>query len=82
MQIDQKILDILVCPETQQKLSLASKEIIATLNKKSANDTLYNRAHKKISQPIEGGLIRSDQKIVYPVHAGIPLLIIEEGIEV
>ena len=34
-----------------------------------------------MSQPISEGLVREDGKILYPVDDGIPVMLIEESIE-
>ena len=78
--IDQDLLKILACPETHQPLAEAGADVLAAANKKIAAGAV-NRGRKPVGAPLEAGLVRQDQKIVYPVRDGIPVLLIDEGIE-
>ena len=78
---DPKLINILACPETKQKLALADPELITLLNNQLVKGTLFNKAKKKISIALDGGLIREDKKVIYPIRDQIPYLLIEEGIE-
>jgi len=42
---------------------------------------LRNRGGEPVSKPITEGLVREDGKILYPVDDGIPVMLIEESIE-
>jgi uncharacterized protein YbaR (Trm112 family) len=42
---------------------------------------LRNRGGEAIAAAIQEGLIREDGKILYPVEDGIPVMLIEESIE-
>ena len=41
-----------------------------------------NKGGKKVEEPLVAGLVREDKKVVYPIRDGIPVLLIDEGIEV
>ncbi len=78
--IDQELLDILVCPETKEPVSIGSEELIEKINKKINENTLLNRGNRVVTQTIDGGLIRNDQKFLYPIRENIPIMLIEEAI--
>lgn len=79
--LNKELLEIVVCPETKQKLKLADDSIIDKLNKKIEDKSLKNRSGKEVSEKIDGGLIREDGKYLYPIREDIPVLLVEEGIE-
>jgi uncharacterized protein len=33
-----------------------------------------------VTEPLDGGLVRADQKILYPIRENIPVMLIDEGI--
>ncbi len=78
--IDQELLSILCCPETKQDVALASESLITTLNNQIAEGVLKNKAGQPVTEKLDGGLIRSDKKILYPIRDDIPVMLIEEGI--
>ena len=42
---------------------------------------LRNRGGQAVTQPIDEGLVREDGKVLYPIDDGIPVMLIEESIE-
>ena len=78
--IDKNLLAILCCPDTKQEVSLADESLIAKLNETVSRGQLKNRANKPVTEPLDGGLIRSDRKMLYPIREDIPVMLIEEGI--
>jgi uncharacterized protein YbaR (Trm112 family) len=78
--IDKDLLTILCCPDTKQDVSLADEALIAKLNDAVSRGQLKNRANKPITEPLDGGLIRADRKILYPIREDIPVMLIEEGL--
>ena len=78
--IDPDLLKILCCPETHQELRLAEPAIIAKLNGQILAGTLTNRAGQLVKEAIEGGLIRADGKLLYPIRRNIPVMLVDEGI--
>jgi len=78
--IDPNLLKILCCPETHQELRLAEPAIIAKLNGQILAGTLTNRAGQPVKEAIEGGLIRADGKLLYPIRRNIPVMLVDEGI--
>ena len=81
MPINEELLKILVCPETRQPVAVAGAELIARLNGEFESGQLRNRGGEAIAAAIQEGLIREDGKILYPVEDGIPVMLIEESIE-
>ncbi len=78
--IDKELLAILCCPDTKQAVSLAEGALISSLNEKIARGELLNKAGNKVDEKIDGGLIRADRQILYPIRESIPVMLIEEGI--
>jgi uncharacterized protein YbaR (Trm112 family) len=81
MGISPDLLEILVCPETKQPVTLASPEILARLGREVEAGRLRNRGGQPVTQPISEGLVREDGRILYPIDDGIPVMLIEESIE-
>ena len=80
MSIDKDLLAILCCPETKQSVSMADSALVKKLNDAVASGRLKNKGNKPVSEQLDGGLIRADQKILYPIRENIPVMLIEEGI--
>ncbi len=78
--IDKELLDLLVCPENHTPLSLADAALVARLNQQIAAGTVRNRVGQVVHQPIEGGLVRQDGTVLYPIRDGIPILLIDEAL--
>jgi uncharacterized protein YbaR (Trm112 family) len=81
MPVSSELLEILVCPETRQPIALASPEVLTQVNEKITAGALRNRGGEKVIKAIVEGLVREDGKILYPVDDGIPVMLIEESIE-
>jgi uncharacterized protein YbaR (Trm112 family) len=81
MPVNPELLEILVCPESKQPVFSASQEILAKVNAEISAGRLRNRGGEKVEEAISEGLVREDGKILYPVDDGIPVMLIEESIE-
>lgn len=80
MSVDKDLLAILCCPETKQPVSLASTDLLEKLNDAVRKGNLRNTGKQPVTDELDGGLVRSDLKIVYPIRENIPVMLIEEGI--
>jgi len=80
VRVDKDLLAILCCPETKLDVSLADDALISKLNDAVSRGVLKNKAQKSVTERLDGGLIRSDRKILYPIREDIPVMLIEEGI--
>jgi uncharacterized protein YbaR (Trm112 family) len=78
--VDKDLLAILCCPETKLDVTLADDSLINKLNDAVGRGVLKNKAQKPVTELLDGGLVRSDRKIVYPIREDIPVMLIEEGI--
>lgn len=81
MPVSQELLDILVCPETKQPVAPASPEVLAKLADDVRAGRIRNRGGTQLGEPPTEGLVREDGKILYPVDDGIPVMLVEESIE-
>ena len=80
MGFDLSCLSILCCPETQQSLAVADGALLDRVNQGISRGILVNVGQKLVPDQIEAGLVRADQKVIYPIRENIPVLLIEEGI--
>jgi uncharacterized protein YbaR (Trm112 family) len=78
--IDSQLLEILCCPETRQDVSVAPDALIENLNNQVAEGKLVNRGGAVVREKLDGGLLRADGKVLYPVREDIPVMLIEEAI--
>lgn len=82
MPIDEQLLEILVCPESRQPVSPAPPELLARLNAEIDASRLRTRGGTPVESRVEEGLLREDGRILYVVDDGIPIMLIEESIEI
>lgn len=75
-----ELLDILCCPETHQRLNLATPAQVEAVNKKIAAGQANSIRGMRVTEAIEGGLMRSDGKAMYPIRRDIPVMLINEAI--
>ena len=78
--IDKELLDILVCPETKEPVSLAEEALVAKVNDKIKAGALITRGGEKVTEPISGALIREDGQYLYMIREDIPIMLIDQAI--
>lgn len=78
--INPELLDILVCPENRTPVHEADAELLDKVNAAIAAGTLKNRAGEAVTERIDGGLIREDNKYLYAIRDDIPVMLIDEAI--
>ena len=81
MNVSAELVEILVCPETKQPVALAAPEVLDSLNAQIRAGSLRNRGGQSVTSELAEGLVRDDGKILYPVDDGIPVMLIEESID-
>ena len=75
-----ELLDILVCPETKEKVILASEDLMKSLNHAIKIGKVVNEKGELVTTILQFGLLRKDGKKIYPVRNLIPLMTVEERI--
>ena len=78
--IDPELLEILACPDTHQPLAMADDALVASLNGAIEGGGLKNAGGGPVEGPLDGGLVREDGAVVYPIRDRIPVLLVDEGI--
>ena len=78
--MDQKLLDILVCPASRQPLALLEKQGLDALNRAIDGGGVVRIDDAVQSGALLEALVTRDRKIVYRVDDGIPVLLAEEGL--
>ena len=81
MSVNPELLEILVCPESKQPVAPAAADVLERLTREIKAGNLRNRGGTKVTKVITEALVREDGKILYPVDDGIPVMLIEESIE-
>ena len=81
MPIENDLIEILVCPETRQPVKLADAATLERLNAEIEAGRLRSRGGEAVEKAIEEGLLREDGKILYVVDDGIPIMLVDQSIE-
>lgn len=79
--LDPEFVKILVCPDNRTPVRFASEQEITDLNQKIEEGVLQNIGGRKVNDKLDGGLIREDGDRLYPVRKNIPVMLIEEAIQ-
>ena len=82
MPVDPELLEIIVCPETRQPVKPADASLLARLNADIDTGSLRNRSGAPVTQHLTEALVREDGRLLYPVDDRIPVMLIEESIEI
>ncbi len=75
-----ELLQILRCPETRQSLRVAEPPVVEQLNAQVASGQLRNATGQPVTVKLDGGLVRTDGKALYPVRQNVPVLLVDEAI--
>ena len=75
-----ELLNILRCPADQTALAPVSDAILDQLNTAIRAKRIRNQAGELVEQTIEGGLVRIDGALLYPIVDQIPVLLPDEAI--
>ena len=75
-------IELLVCPQNHTPLHLADAALIERLNQAIARGELKNAGGQVVSRPLDGGLLRADGCLLYPMVDEIPILLPDEAIGV
>ena len=78
--IDSELVEILVCPLTRKRVSLASIDMVERLNHAISEGRIRNEEGQIVREPLQDGLLREDGRILYPIRDTIPVMLIGEGI--
>ena len=79
--IDKDLLQILACPESHQPLTEATADELARVNARIAAGGAKNKGGADVAGALEAGLVREDKQVIYPIREGIPVLLVDEAIE-
>ena len=79
--LDAQLLDILVCPETKQSLVQADAETLDRVNAAISKGSLRSRDGSAVSGTLTEALVREDRSLLYPVRDDIPIMLVDESIE-
>src|SRR5690606_27973672 len=78
--LDERLLDLLRCPETRERLSLAPRDLVERINARIGRQALLDRKGDRVTVKIDAALVREDGKLAYPVRSRIPDLLTGDAI--
>ena len=79
----EKLTELLADPvDPNQGLRKADRELLERINAMIAKGELKERSGTVLTKPIDDALINDSNTRIYPVENGIPILLIERGIEI
>jgi uncharacterized protein YbaR (Trm112 family) len=79
--ITDEFLAMLRCPENRARLVRGEPALVADLNRAIAAGRLRNRGGQPVTRPLDGLLVRDDARVGYPIVDEIPILLVDEAVE-
>ncbi|HRG16583.1 MAG TPA: Trm112 family protein [Pseudomonadota bacterium] len=80
MALDPRFLSILCCPVSKRALKPLSRARLGFLNDAVRAGTALNVAGAALNAIVADALISDDDKVIYRIDDGVPVLLPEEGI--
>ena len=80
MAVEKALLELLVCPDSKEKLSEASTALVERLNEAIRAGTLKTRGGQVVTDEVDGALVRADGKLAYLVRDEIPNMLVDEAV--
>ena len=78
--MDKRLLDILCCPVSKTPVRMLPRPALDALNRAIADGGVETVAGVAMAQPLDEALITTDNKVIYRIDDGIPVMLPEEGI--
>ena len=78
--VDERLLEILVCPVSRVPIKRLPKDKLAVLNRHRERHGLVRVDGSSVEKRLEEALITTDGKTVYAVESGIPVMLEDQGI--
>ncbi len=78
--MDNSILAILSCPVSRTPLKYLGREQVDRINALIATEDVEYVQGERVVEPLESALITEDNRVIYPIRDGIPVLLADEGI--
>jgi uncharacterized protein len=75
------LLEILICPESRQKLHLADAALTERLRARQAQGRLLSRSGEAVGDPVDAWLVREDGRAAYPIVDQIPVLTTDKAVD-
>ena len=54
--------------------------MLERVNRAIAERSLKNRAGETLTRPLDGGLLRADRAVLYPILDDIPMMLVDEAV--
>lgn len=80
MPVDGKLLEILCCPVSRTPLTRLGADRLERLNREIEAGTAKRIGGEALTESLDEALITEDDKVIYPVDDGIPVLLEDQGI--
>jgi uncharacterized protein YbaR (Trm112 family) len=80
MALDPRFLSILCCPVSKRALKPLSRTRLAFVNDAMRAGNVQNVAGTVLNTIVADALISDDDKVIYRIDDGVPVLLPEEGI--
>ncbi len=80
--IHPELLSILCCPETRRPVHEAPAALLDRLHRAARAGALTGAAGTAVSEVPDAGLVTEDQRFLYPIRNGIPIMLVEERISI
>ena len=78
--MEKRLLQILRCPVTHKGLSMARRDLLGRVNAAIEAGRVANREGTVLSEPFDEALVTDDDKVLYPITNGIPVLLEGESV--
>ncbi|QOC24242.1 hypothetical protein IC757_10635 [Wenzhouxiangella sp. AB-CW3] len=75
-----QLLDILCCPVSHEPLFPLGRKRLRSLNERIAGGDVQHVDGSTVTAPVADALITRDEKVVYIIEDGIPVLLPDRGI--